>query len=91
MEASRMLDVIHYYFDEDMRYGSTEGAQLHSSVREQLFGSMYGYDYLYGLGQNRVRDTKGEEGLEIKPYMPATEFNPDSANPFGGVLDVPIG
>jgi hypothetical protein len=90
MEASQMVDVIHYYFDEDMRYGSLEGAQLHSSVREQIFGAMYGYDYKYTLGKNRTVDTDGNEHLTVKPYIPATEFDPDSADPFGGVLDAPI-
>lgn len=26
-----------------------------------------------------------------KPFVPATEFNPDSPNPFGGTLDPPSG
>lgn len=85
-----MVDVIHYYFDEDMRYGSLEAAQLHSTVREQIFGAMYGYDYKYSLGKNRVTRSDGEEQLAVKPYIPATEFNPDSADPFGGILDAPI-
>ncbi len=85
-----MLDVIHYYFDEDFRYGSVEAAQLHSNVREQIFGVMYGRTYQYGLGRNRTVGADGSEELTVKPYIPPTEFNPDSANPFGGVLDAPL-
>lgn len=85
-----MTDVLHYYFDEDMRYGSLEGAQLHSSVREQIFGVMYGYDYKYSIGKNRVTRSDGAEELAVKPYIPATEFDPDSNDPFGGLLDSPI-
>lgn len=90
MEASNMLDVIHYYFDEDMRYGSIEASQLHSKVREQLYGALYGYDYMYGVGKNRTVGEDGSEELVVKPYIPATEFDPDSADPFGGVLDAPF-
>lgn len=91
MEATKMLDVIHYYFDEDMRYGSVEASHLHSNVREQLYGSLYGYDYRYGVGKNRTAGADGTENLTVKPYIPATEFDPDSSNPFGGILDSPIG
>ena len=86
-----MLDVIHYYFDEDMRYGSLEGAELHSNVRQQLFGVMYGKSYSYGVGRNRTVGSDGEEELAVKPYIPPTEFKADSHDPFGGVLDSPIG
>jgi hypothetical protein len=90
MEASQMLDVVHYFFEEDMRYGSLEGAQLHTSVREQIYGTMYGYDYKYGVGRNRSVGRDGAEAPSVKPYVPATEFDPDSHDPFGGVLEVPI-
>jgi len=84
-----MIDVLHYYFDEDMRYGSLEAAQLHSAVREQIFGVMYGYDYKYSIGKNRTTGADGSEELAVKPYIPATEFDPDSSNPFGGLLEPP--
>ena len=86
-----MLDVLHYYFDEDMRYGSAEAAELHSNVREQIFGVMYGTTYKYGIGKNRTVGSDGVERPTVKPYVPPTEFDADSADPFGGVLDSPIG
>lgn len=85
-----MLDVLHYYFDEDLRYGSLEGAELHSNVREQIFGVMYGTTYRYGIGRNRSVGTNGEDSLAVKPYIPPTEFDSDSVDPFGGLLDAPI-
>lgn len=27
---------------------------------------------------------------EVKPFTPATTFNPDSAAPFGGIIDAPL-
>lgn len=32
-----------------------------------------------------------QEKKPPKPFVPATEFNPDSPNPFGGTLDPPTG
>lgn len=32
-----------------------------------------------------------QEKKPTKPFVPATEFNPDSPNPFGGALDPPAG
>jgi len=74
-----------------MRYGSLEGAQLHSNVREQIFGVMYGIPYKYSIGSNRTVGSDGVERPTVKPYVPPTEFDADSADPFGGVLDTPIG
>lgn len=33
----------------------------------------------------------GTSSRAVKPYIPPTQFNPDSIDPFGGVLDSPIG
>jgi hypothetical protein len=35
-------------------------------------------------------DDRPDKG-PTKPFVPATDFNPDSPTPFGGVLDPPIG
>jgi hypothetical protein len=31
------------------------------------------------------------ERRQVKPFVPPTEFDPDSADPFGGLLDGPAG
>ena len=36
-------------------------------------------------------DPLAPEKGPTKPFVPATEFNPDSPNPFGGTLDPPSG
>lgn len=85
-----MVDVIHYFFDEDMRYASYESALMHGKLREQVFGSLYEKQYRYAMKDST--DT-GASSVEdgIKPYVPPTEFNPESSSPFGKVLDAPIG
>ena len=81
-----MLDVLHYYLDEDFRYATPESAQMHTKVRESIFGIMYGTSYGYG-----VKESSGEiDSAGVKGYIPPTEFNADSPDPFGGILDAPI-
>lgn len=82
-----MLDVLHYYLDEDYRYATPEAAQMHSKVRDSIFGVMYGTTYKYG-----VKESSGEtsDAGGVKGYIPPTEFDADSIDPFGGVLDTPM-
>jgi hypothetical protein len=47
MEASDMLDVLHYFIEEDMNYLSAEHADGRSRTREILYQDFYGYRYPY--------------------------------------------
>lgn len=87
MEASDMLDVVHYFLDEDMRYSSLEELKIHGSVRKTIFQDFYGTEYKYAMSD----DSSGSnDSASIKPYIPPTEINPDSPVPFGSVLDSPL-
>lgn len=90
MEASDMLDVIHYFFDEDMRYSTLEELQMHNSVRTTLFETMYERPYAYGKPSSSSTAQNNSDG-ELKPFIPATEVDPEAMNPFGDLLDSPIG
>lgn len=118
MEASDMLDVLHFYFEDDFNYSSAEQAEAHGKVREGIYKELYGVDYRYaskssGSKNGGVSTASGsfmddELGIEEdsteevitplnpkiekpKQYVPPTSFNPDSSNPFGDILDSPIG
>jgi hypothetical protein len=91
MEASDMLDVLHYFMDEDMRYTGSDEFNFHSVVRKVMFTDLYGIPYKYGSKTDSSSSTEIEDPLAVKPYIPPTEFNGNSANPFGSVLDAPIG
>lgn len=101
-----MLDVVHYMFEEDTaRLSTAEQADAISAMRTSVYG-MYDRTYKYGSkstnqssGRKYITDDSAP-GLDLpadadqtalKPYVPATEFNPESAMPFGGVLDAPLG
>lgn len=86
MDAEQMLDVIHYFFEEDYRFTSQEHAFISSRARKKLYKSLYDRDYKYGVDEN---DSASEDG--VKPYIEPTEFDPEAANPFGSaLLDEPL-
>lgn len=99
-----MTDVIHFYFEEDSRYGTGEQAEAVSKLRNELY-LLYNQTYKYGMSGSRSGRSyvpKGsasdygfnDDGLgavgERKPYIPPTDFNPNAANPFGPDLDAPL-
>ncbi len=104
MELSDMLDVIHFMYEEDYNYATVEQAQMAEARRIQVFEGMYNQEYKYKVFDQKQnssnQDLFDEDGElkpfnpnanETKPYIPPTEFNPNSGNPFGDILDAPIG
>lgn len=100
-----MTDVLHYYLEDDMRYSTAEEAEAVTSYRTQLYLE-YGTTYKYGVSskkqtgksympKNASEDYGFDDPLlaseETKPYVPPTDFNPNSAMPFGSLLDAPLG
>lgn len=90
-----MLDVIHFFFEEDSRFSSAEEAEAVSALRTSVYRDLYGTFYQYGAPKsknNQVAAGSYSDFLdETKPYIPPTDFNPERANPFGDLLDSPIG
>lgn len=84
-----MLDVIHYFLDQDMRYSTPEELQMHNSVRKTIFKDLYQKDYVYA-SEGSTTDQSDYSGTEVKPYIPPTAVDPDAFNPFGSILDAPI-
>lgn len=85
-----MLDVIHYFFEEDSNFVSQEHAIITERRRVRLYKNLYGVEYPYAVIE-RGQSESSENGETVKPYIEPTEFDPDSANPFGSILDSPIG
>ena len=90
LNAKDFLDVIHYFFEEDSNYATPEQAVARTKMRKRFYRSFYDQEYLYGISDADAGETS-EDGTAIKPYIPPTEVDPDSASPFGAVLDAPIG
>lgn len=101
-----MVDILHYYFEVDNTHASGEQAEGVSGMRTELY-KLYNRTYAYGVKSSNSSSnrayvgngaTDGFDGLPfdpenapVKPFVPSTDFNPESNSPFGGVLDAPIG
>lgn len=111
MDAADMLDVVHYFFEEDiLRFSNSEHAEAGSRVRVSIYENMYDREYKYEFissekdsndgGRSYIGDDIDDplndltpmttKPKKLKPYIPPTDFDPDSYNPFGSVLDSPI-
>jgi hypothetical protein len=105
MDATDMLDVLHFFFEEDIIAITTgEQSEAITSMRNSLYAL---YDQTYAYGSTSSKNTGGRQyvtgdydfGSDVpfdpasqapKPFVPPTEFNPESSMPFGGVLDAPL-
>lgn len=101
-----MVDVIHYFFEEDSRYQSGEEAEGVDKTRTALYSDLYGMRYKYGRKSTSSTPQFTEEELApdrdegLKPFnpqkeptkafIPPTQFNPESTKPFGLDLDAPL-
>ena len=83
-----MLDVIHFFFEEDYRFVSQEHAVISSRARTKLYKVLYDKTYSYGVAED---DDFDSSNTGVKPYMEPTDFDPESSTPFGQTLDQPFG
>lgn len=108
-----MLDVLHFYFEEDNTHASEESMKSQSALRVavyKMYGQVYQYEYKgkqpkspadYGYEPENATGSPYDTTVADKPfdpkteptkaYTPATDFDPEAAKPFGGVLDAPMG
>lgn len=101
MEASQLCDVLHFLFEQDARYSSSEEVQSVSDMRSKLY-ALYDKTYKYAA---RSTNAQGRQYLDptqdldfdapldkpTKNYIPPTEAKGESPAPFGALLDPPIG
>ena len=72
-----MLDVVHYYFEQDHRYASFEEASFKDQFRSSIFKNLYNSDYAFGLSNDSTPDYNSEidSPLSEKPEV-IEPFNP---------------
>ena len=84
-----MLDVIHFYLEEDFASSSQEATKIRSLSRETLYDSLYGVEYRFPVKDNNNPRQKsfdvenlpfdnedGSEEEEIKPFNPKQKAKP---------------
>lgn len=105
MEATDMLDVLHYFFEDDLNYSTAEQAEARDRTRSTLYQNLYNSSYKYTVTRGAPKsfdEVDGFDGPEeklpepfspsstLKPYVAPTQFNPEATKPFGTVLDAPF-
>lgn len=107
MNASDLLDVLHYFMEEDMDYTSGEQLEGQSSLRSRLYRNLYDTEYPYATAKTKNNNiVELEFGPENDAVEPANElddikpFNPRAASPrkayvppttFDGGAELPFG
>jgi hypothetical protein len=76
-----MLDVLHYFFEDDLNYSTAEQAEARDKMRASLYGQLYNTTYRYSSGANSSRTARNfDVDEEIKP-VELKERKVDSFNP----------
>jgi hypothetical protein len=86
MESSDMLDVAHYFLEEDFSASSSEQAEARSRLRTTLYESLYSKEYRYKMSNTRTQnfdfDTPVNESYNIDQNDSSpVPFNPAKSNP----------
>jgi len=81
-----MLDVVHYYFEQDHRYSTFEEASFKDQFRSSIFKNLYNSKYDFGFTEDdAIPDYRNSEiGPEEKPEI-IEPFNPRAKNVKGYV------
>jgi hypothetical protein len=84
MDATDLLDVLHYYFEVDNNYESGEQAEAVSKMRTALYG-LYNTTYSYGPQTNANAGAGGRRYVSPGSSMdfddPIVPFDPTKAPP----------
>ncbi len=102
MDSVDMVDVLHYYFEEDLSVVSQEQVAAKSESRSVIYRTLYGTSYKYKVDTGIKSSASSSSSYDdlvpfdpsnsvTKPYVPPTDFDPDGAKPFGSILDAPLG
>jgi hypothetical protein len=97
MEASDMLDVLHYFFEESSNFSSAEQAKASDQLRVRLYKDLYNRNYKFATKSNSGGFTaSGGMDFEAENDDPAPEkvepFNPRHKEPTKAfVAATPVG
>ena len=78
-----MLDVLHYFFEEDYRTPTHESALRLSAVRESVYQSLYDMDYPYAMANDSTNSPSNAFKYDPADFADDEEF--DNAQQMSGV------
>ena len=70
-----MLDLLHFYFEEDNTYSSEDSARSQSRIRESLYESMYGRTYKYKYVESK-QSNEPAYSLDEAEELPEEDLKP---------------
>lgn len=77
-----MLDVLHFYFEEDFGHPSAESAARNSLMRETLYTSLYEMEYKYKIespGESKPKTYEDyEDADDAEDYSDINVFSPST-------------
>lgn len=77
-----MLDVLHFFFEQDFGHPSAESSARNSTMRETLYSTMYETDYKYKIEQQGQSKPKSiddyEDSDEEDEYGDINVFSPST-------------
>ena len=84
MESTAMLDVLHYFFEDDLNYSTPEQAEARDKMRSSLYGQLYNTTYKYSSGAGSSRSTATSRDFDIDDEITPVNLKErkiDSFNP----------
>ena len=78
MEFSDMLDVLHYFLEDDMNYSTAEQAEARDKTRSSIYSDLYNSEYKYASKKEGSNYASGAVDFdepqvkepELKPFEP---------------------
>lgn len=90
-----MLDVIHYFFEDDLAVSTAEQQQTRSDTRSSVYRTLYGTNYKYEIKSSSSSGSNGftadgnpipTDGFfgdeDITPFDPTNNNEPKPVKPF---------
>lgn len=76
LEASDMVDVLHYFFEEDNNMTSGEQAEAKNKTRTNLYSTMYNRPYKYAYGSAGTTPHFDTEDVDPGAPTPTDDIKP---------------
>jgi len=97
IDATDAVDVIHYFFEEDLRVTTAEEADAKSEVRSLMYREFYGTHYRYATKSSSGRGTAGGDSLpsdgfygDVEPFDPVPRTSKPYVPPTDFDADSPL-
>lgn len=79
MNASDMLDVLHYFFEDDLNFSTAEQAEARESTRLSIYRELYNKEYKYASPKVRTPKEFDPEDYDIPEAEKIRPFDPKNS------------